>query len=598
MRTAPRGTPPPRSSCGPSEPAPRVGDRVGAAVPGAADRGLAAPKAELEMSVVVPARDEEAHIACCLDALAGQMNVAHDRYEVLLVLDSCTDDTEGRAIESAAAHPELCLHLLEGPGRGTGGARRTGMEAACDRLLAVGRPDGLIASTDADSVVAPDWVAAQLAAAATGAKAIGGRVEISAEERAALPEGVPAMRDELARARWTTLLQGVGDEEAELSEHWQFSGASLALTAATYVDIGGLEPRPALEDEALERALRSHGIAIARPLSVRVTTSARTKGRAFRGLSRDLEVSSWLARRSFEGARYGLEGLMRLKSGTVTVILPARNVGETIGAVLAALAPARRRGLIDELIVVDAGSTDGTQAIAATHGVTVHQEDELSPEYGPARGKGDALWRGLAATSGDIVCYLDTDTHNFSADFVFGLLGPLFENPGIHLVKGSFRRPLRVGGAELSDEGGRVTELLARPFINLYLPELAGFVQPLAGEMAARRSLLESISFPVGYGVEIAVLIDALRLEGIDALAQVDLGVRYNTHQPLSELGAMAYAVLAAASARVHGADAIEAFAPGPFVLPGRDRFGVRQIATEERPPLNTSPERAPRGIG
>lgn len=551
----------------------------------AATEGVAPPDPELQMCIVVPARNEGEHIAQCLDALARQRGIEPNRYEVLLVIDACTDDTEAGALAAARLHPELRLHLLRGPGQGTGGARSIAMEAACDRLFSVGRPGGLIASTDADSVVAPNWISAQLDVAARGARAIGGRVELSDRGRAELPEGVTAIRDDLAGGRLESLRREQATAEDGLDEHWQFSGASLAVTASTYLEIGGLESRMALEDEALERALKRRSIPIARPLSVRVTTSARTDGRAFRGLSRDLATTSWVGRRSFDSSDYGLEQLLELKSGPVTVIVPTRNVAGTIDVVLGALVPLRRAGLVDELVVVDAESTDGTAIRAKQHGVEVWRESELCPHYGPGRGKGDALWRGLAATSGDVVAFVDADTLNFSSRFLFGLLGPLFVDPALQLVKGSFLRPLRIGDGELDDEGGRVTELLARPLINLYVPDLAGFVQPLAGEMAARRPLLESIAFPVGYGVEIAILIDAVRLAGIDALAQVDLGIRYHRHQPLSDLSAMAYAVLVAASARIHGPEVTDAYAPGPFVLPG-GRFEIRQVPVEERPPL------------
>ena len=206
-------------------------------------------------------------------------------------------------------------------------------------------------------------------------------------------------------------------------------------------------------------------------------------------------------------------------------------------------------------------------------------------EFGPARGKGDAMWRGLAATKGDIIVYVDTDTEEFQPNFVLGMLGPIFEDPEIQLLKGTFRRPFKLGDSVLPEGGGRVTELLARPFLNLYVPELAGFSQPLAGEIAARRCLLEAIPFPVGYGIEIAMLIDSVRLVGVDSLAQVDLGVRQNRHQSLRELAGMAYAVLAAASARLIGQD-LDAYAPGPLALPSPEGLEMRRVPLEERPPL------------
>ncbi len=243
-----------------------------------------APDFALMACVVVPARDEEDLIGSCLEALATQEIVAHDEFEVLLILDRCTDRTEARAREIAVGHPRLRLHLLDGPGEGSGPARRVGMDAACARLFQVGRPEGLIACTDADTVVAPDWLATQLRAVSQGAKAIGGRIELA--DDGSLPEGVWHMYAEQGRLRHEILLSG-SDPKGE-TQHWQFSGASLALTATVYKEIGGLEPLSALEDEALERVLLEHRIPIERLLSVRVTTSPRLVGRASRGLSQDL----------------------------------------------------------------------------------------------------------------------------------------------------------------------------------------------------------------------------------------------------------------------------------------------------------------------
>lgn len=243
---------------------------------------LKEPDPNLRVSVVVPAHDEEELVEDCLRALAVQEGVSSEEYEVLLVLDNCKDDTDRVARSVATAYPHLRLHFLEGPGRGSGPARRTGMEAACERLLRVGRPHGLIASTDADTVVAPDWLEAQLDAASRGAVAIGGRIELSDD---GLPEHIVRWHSERGRLRQRELLRWPGR-----AEHWQFSGASLALTAAVYRDVGGLEPRSSLEDEHLERVLRQRDIPIERLLSVRVTTSARLVGRASRGLAHDLAL--------------------------------------------------------------------------------------------------------------------------------------------------------------------------------------------------------------------------------------------------------------------------------------------------------------------
>ncbi len=232
--------------------------------------------------------------------------------------------------------------------------------------------------------------------------------------------------------------------------------------------------------------------------------------------------------------------------------------------------------------MVDAGSRDGTADIARERGIRVIDESALQPAFGPALGKGDALWRALSATTGELVCFLDTDTEDFAAAFALGVLGPLLADPEVAFVKGHFRRPFKVGDVIQPDGGGRVTELLARPYLNLHFPELAGFRQPLAGEVAATRELLEQLPFPVGYGVEIANLIDAHRIAGLERMAQVDLGTRQNRHQPLAALSRMALEVLAAAERRTHVTDAV----PGPLLVPQGDGFEVRAALTEERPAL------------
>ena len=319
-----------------------------------------------------------------------------------------------------------------------------------------------------------------------------------------------------------------------------------------------------------------------------MSTSTDIQGRRFRELEREISLSTWLERRSFVGEGFSAEQLLSVKRESVSVVLPARNVAGTIGQVLDALLPLQDIGLLDELLVVDAASQDGTAEIASARGARVHQESDLMADHGPAKGKGDAMWRGVAATTGQLVLFLDTDTEDFTAGFVLGMLGPLLSDPEVQFVKGSFRRPFRVGGVLVPDGGGRVTELVARPLLNLYVPELAGFTQPLAGETAARRTVLESLPFPVGYGIEIAMMIDTLRLVGIDAMAQVDLGTRQNRHQQLRDLSAMAYSVLVAATVRVHGREAIDAFLPGSLALPSAGNVEVREIALEERPALRS----------
>ncbi len=296
-----------------------------------------------------------------------------------------------------------------------------------------------------------------------------------------------------------------------------------------------------------------------------------------------MRVGAWAQRRRFRAEGFIPEHLAAHKPGPVTVVVPTKECAATIDGVLdGAVRPLVEAGLVDEILVVDANSADGTAQLAAQHGARVVQQDEVLPAFGPALGKGDAMWRAVHAAAGELICFLDGDTADSDPRHPLGLLGPLLSDPSIQLVKGAFDRPLRAAGTELAHEGGRVTELMARPLLNLREPLLAGFAQPLAGEFAARRALLESIPFPVGYGVEIAVLIEALRAGGLEALAECHLGTRRQPHQPLRALGEMAYAVLAAAERRLQPGE----FSPaGRYVRPWED-FAVVKVPIEERPPL------------
>jgi glucosyl-3-phosphoglycerate synthase len=555
---------------------------------------LPVPDARLDAVVVIPARDEALLIETCLLALARQREVEPESFEVIVVLDGCRDATGEIVRTLAASEPRLRLHAVELiDGQGVGRARKLGMDIACERLLGLGRGDGLIASTDADSIVAEDWLARQVELARGGAHAIGGYIELQEHAGDKLAPEALLERERQRRERMQAVLRD--GLPSSTSEHHQFSGASLALTAETYRRCGGLPVRAALEDEALERELKARGVPIHRSLRVSVRTSARVDGRAPRGLARDLARTSWRARRSYSAEQFSLERLLAAKRVSVAVVLPTREVVGTIGPIAEQAARLRDVGLFDEVLVVDAASADGTAAIAHAAGLTVVQEDELSGELGPARGKGDAMWRATRVLDSDIVAFLDTDTEGFGEHFFTGLLGPLLCEPEVQFVKGFFRRPFRADDILTPHGGGRVTELMARPLLNLHAPDLAVFDQPLAGETAARRELLEQLPFSAGYGVEIAMLIDAWRLAGLDALAQVDLGERQNRHQPLRELSAMAYAVLVAAQTRFLGADFADAHACGSISLPAieaRDAMETRAVTVEERPPLNTLGER------
>jgi glucosyl-3-phosphoglycerate synthase len=278
--------------------------------------------------------------------------------------------------------------------------------------------------------------------------------------------------------------------------------------------------------------------------------------------------------RSFHHSQFPPEHLAAQRTRSASVCVPARETADTIGPIVDTLVALRERGVVDQVVVVDAGSEDGTGEIAARRGAEVHREADLLDWAGPALGKGDAMWRALSVLTGDVVCYLDGDTDGFDERFACGLLGPLLCEPGARFVKAAFRRPFRVGDVELPEGGGRVNELLARPLLARFYPELADVRQPLAGEMAAERELLESLPFATGYAVEIAMLLDACREAGAEAIAQVDLDERLNRHQSLSALVPMAEAVLGAVCDRLERDGRLS---PGSA--------GARPV---ERPPLRS----------
>ncbi len=284
--------------------------------------------------------------------------------------------------------------------------------------------------------------------------------------------------------------------------------------------------------------------------------------------------------RSFDARDFSPSQLVAAKAGRrVSVCLPARNEEMTIAPLVATIRTElqERDPLVDELVVVDDGSTDATAAVAAEAGARVVTAGEILPDYGTEHGKGQAMWRGVHASTGDVIAYLDADVRSFDAGFVVGLVGPLLLDDDVEFVKGFYHRPFE--GRD--GEGGRVTELTARPLIALLFPELAGLVQPLAGECAGRREILESVPFVGGYGVDLGLLIDIAALRGAGAIAQSDLGRRVHRNRPLAELGAQALAILQLGLQRAGLAD--DAALKSTLLRPQADAV---TIEFSERPPL------------
>ncbi|MEV6928791.1 glucosyl-3-phosphoglycerate synthase [Dactylosporangium sp. NPDC051485] len=292
-------------------------------------------------------------------------------------------------------------------------------------------------------------------------------------------------------------------------------------------------------------------------------------------------AANWFGRRTSGWRDWPAEEVLAAKGDTrVSVVLPALDEEPTVGEIVAGV---RTLGpLVDELIVVDSGSVDRTAEVAAAAGATVHHRDDILPGTGSRPGKGEVLWKALAVTKGDILVYIDADLTDFRPHFVTGLLGPLLADPTTLMVKAFYDRPLLDVSAA---GGGRVTELAARPLLNAYFPELAGVVQPLAGEYAARRSLLESLPFAAGYGVETGLLIDAWRGHGLDAIAQVDLGQRTHGHQDTAALGRMAATILQTINARV---------SPSLSAWPTLTQFERHDSAVVPRETTVAHPDRPP----
>jgi glucosyl-3-phosphoglycerate synthase len=302
----------------------------------------------------------------------------------------------------------------------------------------------------------------------------------------------------------------------------------------------------------------------------------------------DVVISEkWLAERSWTRPSWTVAELEAAKADrTVSVVLPALNEEETVASVIDSISP-MLGGLVDELVVLDSGSTDDTAIRALTAGARVVSREQAVPELPAQPGKGEALWRSLAATSGDIIAFVDSDLIDPDPMFVPRLVGPLLTVDSVHLVKGFYRRPLRMSGREDANGGGRVTQLVARPLLAALRPELSGVLQPLGGEYAGTRELLTSVPFAPGYGVEIGLLIDTYDRLGLEAIAQVNLGVRAHRNRPLTELSAMSRQVVATLLSRCgvtdSGVGLTQFFTDGAGFTPR-----VSSVSLDDRPPMNT----------
>ena len=262
-----------------------------------------------------------------------------------------------------------------------------------------------------------------------------------------------------------------------------------------------------------------------------------------------MQIKKWLKSNSFHYKDFeDIDELVKLKEEqnlSISLGIPTKNVEQTLEQILFTIQNylQEQYPLVDEIVIIDAHSTDGTAEIAKNHNVPLYLEDDILPEVGQQRGKGEALWKSLAVLKGDIIAWIDSDIRNIDPRFVYGIVGPIIKNKKIDYVKAHYRRPIQVGEALNQTGGGRVTELVIRPIFNLFYPELAAFAQPLSGEYAGRRSLLEAIPFYTGYAVETGLLVEIFKRHGLDVMAQVDLEERIHENQSIMALGKMSFEI-------------------------------------------------------
>lgn len=374
--------------------------------------------------------------------------------------------------------------------------------------------------------------------------------------------------------------------------------------ASTDLLVMGASNRPAAETQPIGRTTedllrKAPGAAVMlRSHSALPSNWSGTDGELAGAQAISVLVDRWFAENTYHASEFAdLDRMVALKNEqgvTISLALPALNEGDNVGHVISAVKGALmdKVSLLDEIVLIDSNSTDQTREIAASLGVPVHIHQKLLPEYGARTGKGEALWKSLHVTHGDIVLWIDTDIVNIHPRFVYGVLGPLLADPRVQFVKGFYQRPLKTGEVMEKGGGGRVTELAARPLLNLYYPELSGVIQPLSGEYGGRRKALEQLHFFSRYGVEIGLLIETFEKFGLSAIAQVDLLERVHHNQSLEALSKMSFQIHQAVMRRLesrYGQHVLQDVNKTMKLIhfDGSNYFlEVEEIAEHERPPM------------
>ncbi|MDF1825269.1 MAG: glucosyl-3-phosphoglycerate synthase [Verrucomicrobiales bacterium] len=317
----------------------------------------------------------------------------------------------------------------------------------------------------------------------------------------------------------------------------------------------------------------------------------------------DQKIERWLGTNTYHHSEFwDLQALVKAKeeSGlTISLCIPTLNEAKTIGKEIIVFKSELmdRYPLVDEIAVIDSGSTDDTLAIAKSYGADTYLSADILPRHGSKAGKGENLWKAIYQLKGDIICYVDADIKNIHSKFVSGLVAPLIYRPEIQYVKAFYDRPLAVSGDIRPSGGGRVTEILVRPLFSMFFPELSALMQPLSGEYAVRRETLEQLPFPIGYGVETSHLIDVYQAHGLDAFAQTDLDRRVHRNQSTINLGKMSFGILQSFLNRIKHYDIVEGMPDLPGIFRQLQAEGRRyetlnrEIIEEERPPIITLPE-------